>query len=88
MKEKNEERPVSHIIALVLGIISALTTFFWYIALPCGITAIVLGVNTYKKMGSKMGLAGMITGIVGVAFTLLIYIFFFIILVLQNGGLY
>ena len=88
MKEKNEERPVSHILALVLGIISVCTTFFWYIALPCGITSIILGVNTYKKMGSKMGLAGMITGIIGVAFTLLIYILFFIILILQNGGLY
>ena len=88
MKEKNEERPVSHIIALVLGIISALTTFFWYISLPCGIAAIILGINTYKKVGSKMGLTGFITGIVGVAFTLLIYIFFFIILILQNGGLY
>ena len=88
MKEKNEERPVSHIVALVLGIISTMTTFFWYIALPCGIAAIILGVTTYKKMGSKMGLAGMITGMVGVAFTLLIYIMFFIILILQNGGIY
>ena len=88
MKNKNQQNKVIHIISLVLGIISACTTFFWYISLPCGITSIILGVNTYKKMGSKMGLAGMITGIIGVAFTLLIYIMFFIILILQNGGLY
>lgn len=88
MEKNNEERPVSHIVALVLGIISTLTTFFWYMALPCGITAIILGVSTYKKRGSKMGLAGMITGMIGVALTILIYVMFLIILILQNGGLY
>ena len=81
--KKAENRTVSHIIALVLGIISTLTTFFWYISLPTGITAIVLGAKTYKKQGSKLGLAGLITGIIGVAFCLLIYISL-VILVLLN----
>ena len=41
-----------------------------------------------KKKGKKLGLAGMITGIVGVAMCLLIYTFLVIILVLQNGDLF
>lgn len=83
--EKKEKRLVSHIVSLVLGIISILTTFFWYISLPTGITAIVLGVQSYKKEGKKVGLAGMITGIVGVSICLLIYITLIIILILNQS---
>ena len=83
---KDNNKPISHIISLVLGIISTLTTFFWYIALPTGIAAIILGAKTYKSRGSKLGLAGMITGIVGVSICLLIYITLLIILILQNAS--
>ena len=82
MKENN--RVLSHIISLVLGIISTVTTFFWYISLPTGITAIVLGAKSYKKEGKKLGIAGLITGIVGVSICLLIYITLVIILILKN----
>ena len=79
-----EDRMVSHIVALVLGIISILTTFFWYISLPAGIAAIILGVKTYKKIGTKIGLAGLITGIIGVSICLLIYISLVIIILLER----
>jgi len=82
--KKEENRMISHIIALVLGIISSLSTFFWYISLPTGITAIVLGAKTYKKQGSKMGLAGLITGIIGLSLCLLIYISLVIIILLSH----
>ena len=84
MKENN--KPISHIISLVLGIISVITTLFWYISLPAGITAIVLGAKSYRKEDKKLGLAGLITGIVGVSFCLLIYITLVIILILQNAS--
>lgn len=82
--EKKEKRIVSHIVSLVLGIISLFTTFFWYISLPTGIIAIVLGTKTYKKYGSKLGLSGMITGIVGLAFCLLIYITLAIMIIISG----
>ena len=84
MKENN--KPISHIISLVLGIISVITTLFWYISLPAGITALVLGAKSYRKEDKKLGLAGLITGIVGVSFCLLIYITLVIILILQNAS--
>ena len=85
MKENN--RILSHIISLVLGIISIVTTLFWYISLPTGITAIVLGTKSYKKEGKKLGIAGLITGIVGVSLCLLIYITLVIIIIIQNASL-
>lgn len=88
MKDKRENRPVMHIVSLVLGIISIVSILFWYMSWPTGIIAIIFGVKTYKKIGSKLGLAGMITGIVGLSLSLLIYIMFFIILVLSNGGIF
>ncbi len=85
MANNKETRVVSHIVALVLGIISVLSTLFWYISLPTGITSIVLGVKSYKKDGKVLGLAGMITGIVGVIICLFIYISLLIVLLLQQG---
>ena len=82
--KKEETRIVSHIVSLVLGIISTLSTFFWYISFPTGITAIILGAKTYKSKGSKLGLTGMITGIVGVTFCALIYVSLIILILMQR----
>lgn len=84
MKNKKEERPISHILSLVLGIISIVTVLFWYISIPTGVIAILLGIKSYKKDSKTLGLSGMITGIVGTALCLLIYISLVIILILQN----
>lgn len=84
MKDKNNNRIISHVVSLVLGIISIVTVLFWYLSLPTGITAIVLGAKSYKREGKAIGLAGMITGIVGTALCLLIYISLLIILILAN----
>ena len=53
--------------SLVLGILSILTALFWYITLPSGILAIIFGVKSAHKTGSKIGKAGMILGIIGLA---------------------
>ncbi|MBQ6324367.1 MAG: DUF4190 domain-containing protein [Bacilli bacterium] len=84
MKNDKENKTVIHVVSLVLGIISVLTTFFWYISWPTGIVAIVLGAKSYKKIKSKLGMAGLILGIVGLAISLLIYITLLIILILHN----
>ncbi|MBR2828015.1 MAG: hypothetical protein IKE70_02130 [Bacilli bacterium] len=84
MEKNKETRVVSHIVSLVLGIISIITTFFWYISLPTGILSIIFGVKSYKKYNKKIGLAGMITGIVGTSICLFIYISLIIIIILSN----
>ena len=60
--------------SLVLGILSILTALFWYITLPSGILAIIFGVKSAHKTGSKIGKAGMILGIIGLALFAFIYI--------------
>ena len=77
-------KPVAHIASLVLGIISILTALFWYITLPTGILAICLGVKSARRTGSKIGKAGMITGIVGVSLFAFIYISIIMIIILGN----
>ncbi len=86
MTKKKENNMISHIISLVLGIISILTILFWYISLPTGIAAIILGARSYIKEKKAMGLAGLISGIVGTILCLLIYISLLIIIVLANSG--
>ncbi len=82
MEEKNKN--VMHIASLVLGIISIVTSFFWYIALPTGILAIIFGAKSARKTGSKIGKAGLITGIIGVALFAFLYISMIFILVLAS----
>ena len=86
MKKVEKNRIVSHVVSLVLGIISIVTMLFWYISIPSGIISIVLGTKSYKKYDKKIGLAGLITGIVGISLCLLIYITVIIIVVIQNAG--
>ena len=86
MKNKDENRMVSHVISLVLGIISIVSVFFWYISLPSGIIAIVFGAKSYKKAKKGVGLAGMITGIVGTSICAFIYITLLILLIISNGA--
>lgn len=62
------------IASLTLGIISLFSGFFWYIGLPTGIIAIVLGAKSVKKGKTGMGRAGMVLGIIGTVITLFIYI--------------
>lgn len=84
MKDKIKENKVIHIVSLVLGIISVLTGLFWYMSLPTGITAIILGTKSYREYGSKVGLSGLIIGIVGTSITVFIYITLIIIILLRN----
>ena len=82
MEEKNKN--VMHICSLVLGIISIVFALFWYIALPAGILSIVFGVKSAKKTGSKIGKAGMITGIIGLSLSVFMYISIILIIVVEN----
>ena len=82
--EENNDKMVIHIVALVFGIISIVTALFWYLTVPTGILAIILGVKSAKKTGSKIGKAGMITGIVGLSLFALIYIGIMQMMILSN----
>lgn len=82
MEEKNKSAMA--VSSFVLGIISILTSLFWYMVLPTGILAIIFGAKSVKKVGSKLGKAGLITGIIGVAIFAFIYIGLTIIIILSN----
>lgn len=84
MEENNLNKSTMNVASLVLGIISIVTATFWYMTLPTGILAIIFGVKTVKKTGSKLGKAGLITGIVGLSLFAFIYISLILILILAN----
>ncbi len=79
--KKKSGMPVA---ALALGIISILTHWFWYMGLTTGILAIIFGARSAKRMGSKLGKAGLILGIIGTSLCVFIYISLVLILLLAN----
>mgnify|MGYP000700616696 FL=1 len=51
MEENNKNKSAMGIAGFVLGIISTLSTLFWYITLPTGVLAILFGAKSSKKTG-------------------------------------
>jgi len=84
MEKNKANTSAMGIASLVLGIISILTALFWYLTLPTSILAIVFGVKSIHKAGSKLGKAGMITGIVGISLFAFIYISLILIIALAS----
>lgn len=62
------------IAALVLGIIAIVLSCIWYVAIPCGIIAIVLGVLGRKSSKKGMSTAGIVTGVIGMILCLILYL--------------
>lgn len=87
MEEKVLEKQKSPmgVAALVLGILSIVFQLFWYLSLPTGILGIIFGVKSARKVGSKLGKAGMITGIVGVSVCVFIYITLCILVLIESS---
>ncbi len=79
VNEPVEERKGLSIAAMVLGIVSVALFCVWYIALPCGILAIVFGIIGGKRGAKKMAKAGLILGIVSIA------LFIFLIILVAIG---
>lgn len=71
------------IAALILGIVSVALCLYWFIAIPAGIVAIILGLQA-RRVGIAAGqaTAGLITGIIGVALSGVL-----VLLGLMGGGL-
>ena len=84
MRNEEKKKQSMNVASLVLGIISIVTAGFAYICLPTGILAIVFGVKSNRKTGSKLGKAGMITGIIGLSILVLLYIGIILIIVINN----
>ena len=84
MEKKDKNKTSMGVAALTLGIISILTSFFWYLVLPTGILAIIFGVKSAKKIGSRLGKAGLITGIVGLSLFAFMYVGIAFLLILYN----
>ena len=83
--EENRKKSASGVSSLVLGIISIVSVLFYYISLPTGILAITFGAVGTKKTGTKLGKAGLITGIVGLSLCIFLYISMVIILWMANN---
>ena len=77
--KKHSAKPTA---SLVLGILSIVFVLFWYITLPCGILAVIFGSKASRKLGNKLGKAGLILGIIGLSLFTLIYVSMSLILIL------
>lgn len=69
----NEKKGFS-IAALVLGIIALVLCCIWYVSIPCGIIALILGIIGLKSSKRGMSIAGIITGVIGMILSIVLVI--------------
>ena len=60
------------IAALVLGIIALVICCIWYVSIPCGIIALILGIIGLKSSKRGMSIAGIVLGIIGIIIAIII----------------
>lgn len=81
MPAGNEPHPQGKgmaIASVIVGIVSVALCLYWFISVPAGIVAVVLGVLARKRgVGAGLALGGIITGAVGFVFGLVIAILSF-----------
>jgi len=82
--EENKKSTAFNISSFVCGIISIVSSLFYYLSIPTGIISIICGVKGIKKSGSKLAKAGLILGIIGLSLCVLLYILFVTVIVLSN----
>lgn len=75
--EENNKRPAMAVIALVLGILSILSSCAFGAGALFGIIAIILAIVAKKKMNQKDGVStgGLVTGIIGTVISLIMLLF-------------
>ena len=62
------------IAALVLGIIALVLCCIWYVSIPCGIIALILGIIGLKSSKRGMSIAGILTGVIGMILSIVLVI--------------
>ena len=62
------------IAALVLGIIAIVLCCIWYVSIPCGIIALILGILGRKTNKKGMSTAGIVTGVIGMILCIVLYV--------------
>lgn len=65
------------IAAMVLGIVAIVLCWFWFIAFPCGVLAIIFGCIGKKKNNNNFAKTGLILGIVYMGILLVIILLMF-----------
>ena len=65
-QSNNENKKGLSIAAMVLGIVSLVLFFYWYISFPCAVLAIVFAVISRKHGKNTMATAGLVTGIISI----------------------
>ena len=61
-----DEKKGLRIASLVLGIISVVFSCAWYIAIPCGIIGLILGIVAAKSGKNGMSTAGIVLSVIGI----------------------
>lgn len=62
------------IAALVLGIVAIVLCCIWYVSIPCGIIALILGIIGLKSSKRGMSIAGIITGVIGMILSIVLVV--------------
>lgn len=74
INEDKKDKKGFSIAAIIFGIISIVLSCIWYISVPSGIVAIILGIIGLSSSKRGLSIAGIVTGVIGMILTVLLII--------------
>ena len=74
LNEEKKDKKGFSIAALVLGIIAIVLSCVWYVSVPAGIVAIILGIIGINSSKKGLSVAGIVTGVIGIILTILLIV--------------
>ncbi len=78
IEEPKKERKGFCIASMVLGIVALVFFCIWYVSIPCAILAIIFGILGIKTATRGMAIAGLVTGSIGLAISIILIVFIII----------
>lgn len=78
IEEPKKDRKGFCIASMVLGIVALVFFCIWYVSIPCAILAIIFGILGIKTATRGMAIAGLVTGSIGLAISIILIVFIII----------
>ena len=76
---------INGVVALIMAIASVILGYFWYLAIPLGVVALIASINKIKETGKMLPKVSMIISIIGIVHCVMVYVSVFFILYSSMG---
>jgi hypothetical protein len=76
---------INGVVALIMAIASVILGYFWYLAIPLGVIALIASMKKIKETGKTLPKAAMIISVIGIVHCVMVYVSVFFMIYSSMG---